>query len=68
MPKEQMPRPLQVLNRIDYFDSAVEVIGDPDNAFYEYRYFVAGKMEKRSEEQYGSIAAAMRDGLNHILQ
>lgn len=58
---------LQVLHRIDYFNSTIEVIGDPENCFYEYRYIVAGKREKQSAEQYGSIAAAMQAGLNLML-
>lgn len=58
---------LQVLHRIDYFDSTVEVIGDPENGFYEFRYIVAGKREMQSAEQYGSIAAAMQAGLKHML-
>lgn len=58
---------LQVLNRIEYFDSVIEVIGDPKKGFYEFRYIVAGKREMQSAEQYGSIAAAMLAGLNHML-
>lgn len=58
---------LQVLNRIDHFDSSIEIIGDFKNGFYEYRYIVAGKREKESSEKYDSIAKAMQAGLNLMI-
>jgi len=58
---------LQVLNRIEYFDSAVEIIGNPERGIYEFRIITAGKRVMQSTDQYLSIATAMHAGLNYLL-
>lgn len=45
-------------------DTFIEVWGDPENGWYEWRAVQGGKILKESEEQgYGSAEIALRDAL-----
>lgn len=45
-------------------EAMIEVYGDPENAWYEWRIVVAGRIERDTKDQgYGSPEIALRDAL-----
>ena len=63
------PDGLRVIYRVAvYPGESVEVIGDPENGLYEWQIRRRdGSATDRSNLQYGQSAAALRDGLTHLL-
>jgi len=46
---------------------AVLVVGDPENAAYEWVVMKGGVVDAHSDSAYGSPEIALRDGLIHLL-
>jgi len=45
-------------------DAMIEVYGDPENAWYEWRVIEGGKVQRDTKDQgYGSPEIALRDAL-----
>ncbi len=47
---------------------AIEVVGDPSNAAYEWVFYVEGRVESHSDAGYGQHFVALMDGLKAVLE
>lgn len=61
------PRHITVVHKIDVLDGDLLALGDPDNGVYEWAFYRGIECISHSNEGFGSLAAALRAGLNEVL-
>ena len=64
----QYTRNRETLHRLDLDpETDLLIVGDPDNGSYEWVLTSPTEVRSHSDDGWGSLAAALRDGLNHYL-